>query len=123
MLNYIVLDGYRYKTMFESWTPKTRKPATERYTLAGSLDMTYGPAAPYEWEGKILAPVTPDGGSYGDIDDLRATLIKRTVLSFTDHHGAAYEVHALGPFTEESRSPMWDAASNEFRVDVRLVKV
>ncbi|MCK4975922.1 MAG: hypothetical protein KAS36_03230 [Anaerolineales bacterium] len=123
MNNYIVLDSLKYKTSFGSWKVRQRKPHSEKYTAAGTLDMTYGPASPYEWAGDILAPVTPDDGSYGDIDDLRATLAKCTSLSYQDHYGGSYTVHAIGPFTEESRSPMWDAASNGFRVDVKLVKV
>jgi len=122
MNNYILLDGYRYKTIFGSWKTKTSKPATERYTLDGSLDVTYGPASPYEWDGKIIGPVVSDGGSWGTIEQLRVTLAKREALAYQDHYGNAYTVHALGPFEEESRSPMWDAQTNEFLVGVRLVK-
>jgi hypothetical protein len=122
MNNYIILDGYKYKTPFGAWKVRQRKPHSEKYTAGGNIDVTYGPATPYEWEGKILGPVTPEDASWGDIDDLRATVAKRQALPFTSHHGVSYTVHLFGPFTEESMSPVEDAPTNEFRVDCRIVK-
>ena len=122
MNNYIVLDGYRYRVPFGSWKVRQRKPFSERYTAGGNLDMTYGPATPYEWEGKIIGPVTPDDESWGSIHDLRLTLAKREALAMTDHHDVDFTVHLLGPFTEETMSPKEDAPTNEFRIDVRIVK-
>ncbi|MCK5643188.1 MAG: right-handed parallel beta-helix repeat-containing protein, partial [Gammaproteobacteria bacterium] len=107
MNSFIVLDGHRYKCMHEDWRPKRSKSSSAQYTLSGNLDMTYGTVTSFEWEGNILAPVTPDDETYGDIDDLRATLAKRTPLSYRDYYGDEYTVHVIGPFTEESRSPMW----------------
>jgi hypothetical protein len=123
MNNYMTLDGKKYMVPFGAWKVRQRKPSSEKYTAGGNLDVTYGPATPYEWEGKIIAPVTPIDGTWGDIDDLRLTVAKRTSLSFTDHHSVAHTVHLFGPFTEETMSPMEDAATNEFRVDCRIVKV
>lgn len=122
MNNYIVLDGKRYKTRFPGWEPITSKPSTIRVTLGGSLDVTYGPSSIQGWDGEILAPVTPDTVDYGDIDDLRTSLAKTQGLSMTDHYGNVYTVHVVGSYRETSSSPMWDAATNEFRVPVRLVR-
>ena len=121
MNNYITLDSKKYKTMHKAWLPITDKPATLRRTLAGSLDVTYGPGVFNEWQGKIEVPVTAATG-YGTIADLRTTVAKLTSVSMTDHYGATYTVHVLGPFTEESRSPMWDGSLNMIYVQVRIVK-
>jgi hypothetical protein len=122
MNNYITLDGQQYKTEAESWKPLLVKPSTVRVNLDGSTDVTYGPAMPVEWNGRIIAPVT-GGGSWGDIDDLLTTMAKAEAVAFVDHFGAPYSVHVLGPFDRVSRVNMWDSASNEWLVQVRLVKV
>lgn len=119
----MVLDDKRYMTRAGSWRTQTLKPSTVRYTLAGTLDATYGPAAPYEWIGDIIAPVVAQGAVWGTIEDLRTSLAKVQSLSYVDHYGDVYTVHAMGPFIEDSLSPMWDGESNEFRVSARLIKV
>jgi len=121
MNSYITLDGKKYKTVHKQWTPGGDKPATLRRTLLGSLDVTYGPGTFNDWQGKIEAPVTPIDGSWGTITDLRTTIAKTSNMSFTDHYGTSYTVHVLGPFQEESRSPMWDGSSNAIYVKMRIV--
>jgi len=122
MNNYITLDGKKYKTIHKQWTPGSDKPATLRRTLLGSLDVTYGPGTFNDWQGKLEGPVTPIDGSWGSIADLRLTIVKLTSVSMTDHYGVTFTVHILGPFQEESRSPVWDSASNMIYVKVRIVK-
>jgi hypothetical protein len=122
MNNYITLDGKKYKTIHKQWTPGSDKPATVRRTLLGTLDVTYGPGTFPDWQGKIEGPVTPIDSSWGSIADLRLTIVKMTSLSMTDHYGVTSTVHVLGPFAEESRSPVWDAATNMIYVKVRIVK-
>jgi len=122
MNNYITLDGKKYKTIHKQWTPGSDKPSTLRRTLLGSLDVTYGPGTFNDWQGKIEGPVTPIDGTWGSIADLRLTIVKLTSVSMTDHYGVTFTVHILGPFQEESRSSMWDAASNMIYVKMRIVK-
>jgi len=123
MNNYITLDGKKYKTRAEQWQPIVGKPAQVRYNLDGTTDATFGPATPNEWVGQILGPVTPDGEDWGDIDDLRTSLAKTTALTMVDHYSVEYSVLSLDGFMAESRSVMWDAETNEFRVMCRLVRV
>jgi hypothetical protein len=121
MNNYITLDGYKYMTLHGEWVPVRKKPNTVRLLLSGATDVSYGPAAPKEWKGKIIAPITVDAG-WGSVDNLRATFAKRQGLSFTDHYaGGAVTVHIIGDFPEESLTAMWDGAENEFRIPVRMV--
>jgi hypothetical protein len=123
MNNYILLDGKRYATQTKAWTPTVDKPNTIRKTLAGELDVTYGPGAFEEWIGTVEAPVTPISSSWGSIQDLRATLLKRASVEFEDHYGIQrWDVHCIGPFKERSLSPMWDALSNIWFMDVKIVK-
>jgi hypothetical protein len=122
MNNYITLDGKKYKTIHKQWTPGSDKPATLRRTLLGSLDVTYGPGTFNDWQGRIEAPITPIDGTWGSITDLRLTIVKLTSVSMTDHYGVTFTVHILGPFAEESRSPVWDGASNMIYVKMRIVK-
>ena len=120
MNNYITFDGKKYKTKHGDWVPKPFRPRTVRVTAGGSLDATFGPSAFNIWQGKIIAPVTPDGAGWGSVSDLRASMLKASSLSMTDHYGTAYTVVVVGGGEEESRSPMWDAASNEFLVNITL---
>ncbi len=121
MNNYIVLDSYRYLTK-TTWVPLTAKPASVRYNLSGTTDVTYGPAVPVEWAGQVIAPVTRAGAQWGTIDDLRVTLAKRQALDFYDHYDAYYSVHVLGQFIEESLMTMWDDVLNEFWIPIQLIK-
>lgn len=121
MNNYITFDTLKYMAPHLKYAPIRNKPATERLTLSGASDVTYGPGVILEWTGEIIAPVTPNATGWGDIDDLRYSLEKRTALLLTDHYGNIVTVYAMGPHGETSFTPMWDAASNEFRVSVRFV--
>lgn len=121
MNNYIVLDGLKYMAPHKDFGPMRAKPSTERVTLSGRSDVTYGPAALLEWTGSLIAQVTPVDTGWGDIDDLRYTLEKRQGLAFTDHYGETGVVYAIGPHGETSFTPVWDAVSNEFRVTLRLL--
>lgn len=123
MNDYVTLDGLRYATVAEVWEPVMEKPHTERYTLLGQLDLTYGPAIPRAWEGEIIAPVTPRAENWGDIDDLAQTLAKKEAVSFTDHDGNQGMVHCLGSHRRRSLLNRWDDPQNQFYVEVRLVLV
>jgi hypothetical protein len=121
MNNYVTLDGKRYIAPHGGFFPMRNKPATERITLSGASDITFGSGTMLEWIGMLIAPVTPIDSNWGDIDDLRATLEKRQGLGFTDFYGVATTVYAMDKHAEESISPMWDAATNEIRFTVRLI--
>lgn len=121
MNNYITLDNKKYHTPATQWKPDIQKPATVRVTILGSVDATYGPASIPGWEGEIEAAVTPETG-FGSISDLRATLSKCEEVVFSDHYGANYYVHVLGPFQQDSKSPMWDGASNKLSMRVKLMR-
>ena len=121
MNNYVTFDTLKYRAPHLAFAPIRGKPATERITLSGASDVTYGPGVTLEWTGQIIAPVTPDDTGWGDIDDLRYSLEKREALPFIDHYNVASTVYALGPHGETSFTPMWDGASNEFRVTIRFV--
>ena len=120
MNNYIVLDGKRYKTLADTWTPQSVAPSSAEIMLDGALSTTYGPVSVMRWSGDIIAPVTPDGAAYGSVADLRTSLLKREQLSFSDHYGTAYTVHAELRSGEKSMGPKWDSPSNEIYFDVAL---
>ena len=121
MNNYIVLDGYKYATHAGNWREEKTKPATERYTLTGVVDVTYGPATPHAWVGEIIAPNTARAAGWGTITELEATLAKKQAVSFTDHFGNLGSVHVLGPHTKRSLMNDWEADSNLYYIMVRLV--
>jgi len=121
MNNYVTFDTLKYRAPHLAFGPIRSKPATERLTLSGASDVTYGPGVTLEWTGDLIAPVTPDDTGWGDIDDMRASLEKRTALPFIDHYNVASTVYAMGPHGETSFHPMWDAGTNEFRVSIRFV--
>jgi hypothetical protein len=123
---YVILDGYRYKTLAKQWRPAALRAATARLTLQGNLEATFGVGALKRWEGLIstphgeTAPGAADGTLYGNIVTLRASLQKLQTLPFTDHTGAAYTVVAIGPFGEQTIQNVWDAASNKYFIQVQL---
>jgi hypothetical protein len=119
MNNYITLDSKQYKTNGKNWKPEDIVPSTERILLSGVHDVTFAAATLLVWSGQIEAPVIA-AGSWGTITDLRTSLRKRQLLSFTDHYGTAYNVKATGPFKEDSKSVKWDGNSNVIFVQVRL---
>lgn len=122
MNKYIILDGKKYATNASNWKPVYSKPHTERRTLTGEIDITYGPSTLFAWEGEINAPVTPRDIGWGTIEDLRTTLLKKQAVAMTDHRGGVYDVHCLGDFADRSLINVWDSAVNVFYVNVRLVK-
>lgn len=124
MNNYITLDGKKYYTPFGGWSPAMiNKPSTVELTSDGSIDVTYGPASFYSWEGEIEGPVTSPGTGWGTVSDLKTTIAKRQTVKFYDHYGVTeYDVHIIGPFSERSYSPKWDSASNIMIITVSLVE-
>ncbi len=122
MNDYIELDGKKYATNAKTWHPVRSNPATERRTLTGSLDITYGPGEIFSWEGEIHGPVIPRDGTWGSITDLRASIVKKSALTMRDHYGEVYNVYCLGDFPERSLMNVWDNPANVFYVFVRLVK-
>lgn len=125
--DYIVLNGYRYKTPARSWKPTTERPATARLTLMGNLEATFGAGALKKWEGTIAAvhgeeaPGPADGTLYGNIFTLRQALQQRSLLMFNDHYGDGYQVVSMGPFDETMLHNVWNALTNKYYVRVTLV--
>jgi hypothetical protein len=117
---YILLDGLKYKTLAKQWRPTTLKPAQARLDLMGRLSATFAAAALKRWDGIIAAPTTASDG-YGSIDDLRVSIAKRAMVSFTDHYGTEYPHSVvLGPFEEEHLQNVWNAPSNKVYVRVSI---
>lgn len=126
MRNYILINNKRFMTMGKAWEPSINKPSQVRWLLSGARDTTYGPAVSKEWRGQVEAPVIAapdpgDGTAWGTISDLRTLLELREPVTFVDHYGTSYSADLLGQFRERSLSTMWDAESNVFRIEVRLV--
>ena len=119
MNNYITLDSKQYMTNGKTWHMEDFVPSTERILLSGAHDVTFATATVRVWTGQIEAPVSATG-SWGTIADLRTSLRKRQLLSFTDHYGSSFNVKASGPFKEDSKSVKWDGASNSIFVSVKL---
>lgn len=122
MNSYIVLDGKRYTSVHQQWKPTNRRPMMVRTLLSGNLDITYAESFTTGWQGFIRVP-TSETDPWGDIADLRLTIDKKASISYTDHYGNIYTVIVEGDVTEESITPMWDAASNRFMIPISLLKV
>ena len=122
MNDYIILDGYKYRTAAENWEPNEERPMIVRRLLSGATNGTFGPATFRGWRGTVLVDVTP-GVEFGSIDDMRKTYRKREILNFTDHYGVAHSVVIDRGVGEKSISPMWTAVDNTFRINLTLVKV
>ncbi len=123
MNDYVTLDGYRYAAPFMQFEPIRQKPARVRYTLGGTLDVTYGPAAPLIWEGKLKVPVEPtDSDVWGDIGQFRITAATKAALAFIDHLGDSYTVHLLGRFHELPKVPVVDSTTNTYYIPVTIVR-
>lgn len=125
--SYIILDGYRYKTLAKQWRPTTARPASPRLTLLGEMEATFGVGALKRWEGLIsvphgeTAPLPADGSQYGNIASLRDTLNKRSALAYVDHNGIPYNEAVLtGPFDEQSLVNVWDSTANKYFVRVQI---
>jgi hypothetical protein len=120
--DYITLDSKKYRTSAKTWHPEPNIPATERVLLNGQMDVTFGKASLLIWIGEIEGPITAASG-WGTIVDLRTSLLKRQLLSFTDHYGVTRNIKATGPFKERSLSSKWDGASNTIYVSVKFTAV
>jgi hypothetical protein len=121
MNNYITLDGNKYATLAKTWKPLTVKPSTDRLTLQGNIDVSYGPGVVKEWQGTIVADVSQRATGWGTVTTLKATLEKRESVSFTDHNGTTYTVHVLGTFDERSLTNVWDDSQNKIHFNVRIL--
>ncbi len=123
MNDYVVLDGYRYAAPFMQFEAKRQVPQRQRYTLGGTLDVTYGPAEPLVWEGKLKVPVQPtDSDVWGDIGQFRLTIVKKMALDFIDHLGDVYTIHLSGVHHELPKVPVIDSAENVFYIPVRITR-
>lgn len=98
-------------------------PGSDELALNGQSLVTFGPASVMTWQGNIKAPVTPRGEGWGDVDNLRTTLQKLSTLSFTDHYSNTYTVVVRQTQPEQSKTPMWDGASNEIAFPVEVKQV
>lgn len=121
MNNYITLDGKKYATQANDWTPMYDKPATARYNLNGGVEVTYGPGVLSSWEGTIRVYQSPPSG-YGSLTDFITTYNKLTSVSMTDHGGTTHTVHLIGAIKQKSLTPMWDSNSNVYFIPVKIVK-
>jgi hypothetical protein len=120
MNNYVLLDGYKYFAPFKQWEPSPEKPMSYRYTWGSGVEVTYGPAVFKVWKGSLIARVTPIT-DFGSVANIRATLLKTQALSFQDHEGNTFQVHAAYAGPEKSISPRWDGPSNAIFFPVILV--
>lgn len=123
MNDYVTLNGKRYTAPFGMFAPRRSKPSRVRYNLSGALDVTYGPALPLVWEGKLKVPaVEADSDPEGDIDDFRVAIALKTSMAFIDHYGNSYTVHLLGNFVEDPKIPVLDSVDNVFYIPVRIIR-
>jgi hypothetical protein len=119
---YITLDGFKYATIHKQWAPTKERPVVIKKLLSGGRNVTFGPSMTNQWAGVITVPVTPATG-YGAISDLRATYAKLTTLTFVDHYGVTYSVVIDRHVGEASLTPVWDAGTNMFQVNITLVQI
>ncbi len=121
MNDYIVLDGFKYRTTHKQWQPIVDRPVVIKKLLSGTRNVTFGPAMKPIWQGAVRAPVSTAEVGFGTIDDLRTTYYKLSSLSFEDHYGDAYTVVLDRRVNEVSFTPKWDGASNKFEVMLTVV--
>jgi hypothetical protein len=126
LYNYIWLDGKRYKTNANNWSPEGMSPGDVRLLANGQLDSTYAPATYRIWTGEIIADNTPEqaplGYEWGTPANLRASLSKRTALEFTDNFGDNYTVH-VRQWKERYLGPKWDEPTGHVYMNVTLMGV
>lgn len=123
MNDYVILDGYRYAAPFMQFEPRRQVPQRQKYTLGGTLDVTYGPANPLFWEGKLKVPVSvTDSDVYGDIGQFRLTIVKKIALAFTDHEGDVFTIHLSGVHHELPKVPVVDSVQNTYYIPVRITR-
>ena len=109
-----------------TWTARWRRhwptPRSVRVLQDGSLDATFANISILEWNGDVQAPVTPPDSNWGSISDLRTILATKGSVTFNDHYGNVYTTAYISQSgAEKSASPMWDGASNEFRINVTIM--
>ncbi len=122
MNDYVILDGKRYVAPFLQFEAKRQTPQRQKYTLGGTLDVTYGPAAPLFWEGKLKVPVLEQDSDYGNIVDFRLTIVKKIAIDFTDHFTDVYTVHISGVHHEVPKVPVVDSIENVFYIPIRITR-
>jgi hypothetical protein len=120
MNNYITLDGKKYSCPYKQWEMQTEKPMSYRYTWGSGIETTYGAGVFKTWKGNMVARITPASG-FGSVADIRITLAKTVSLTFIDHYGTTFTVHASYAGPERSFSPVWDGASNAIFFPVLIV--
>ncbi len=123
MNDYIVLDGFKYRTTHKQWMPMIDRPVLIKKLLSGARNVTFGPAMKPIWQGAVRAVAANPEPGFGTIDDLRATYNKLVSVAFSDHYGSAYTVALDRRVNENSFSPQWDAASNLFEVNLTVVAI
>jgi len=119
---YITLDGKQYATIHKQWTPTQDRPVVVKKLLSGNRNVTFGPSLSPQWAGTLSVPVTPATG-YGSVADLRTTYAKLSTLTFIDHYGVTYTVVIDRHVGEASLTPMWDASTNMFQINITLVQI
>lgn len=118
MNNYIVIDGKKYSTTHGTWIPRDVIPGRVRRTTNSAIDAVYG--TPYkEFQGEIRPYHTAPTG-WGSYADLLTSLAKATKLAFIDHFGNEYEAAIVGPLEPRSMSPRYDAADNQYLVNILI---
>lgn len=117
--NYITLDSKRYATKSTDWTPGLLSPNTNRITLSGDLDATWGASVIYTWKGMIHADITPRAAEWGNPTNLETSLAKKQKLSMTDHYGTTFDVVIAG-WEKSSQQADWEASGNEMSYNVEI---
>ena len=123
MNDYIELDGFKYRTAADNWEPNEERPMVIRRLMSGNTNVTFGPATFTGWRGIVLVPTQTAAPGFGDVENLRTTYRKRSVLSFADHYGNDFNVVIDRSVGEKSISPMWTAVDNVFRINLSRVKI
>jgi hypothetical protein len=121
MNDYIMVDGYRYKTL-TNWVPYEDRPMTIKRLMSGGADVTFGPATYKYWRGTICVDVSP-ANLYGGVSEFKASYRKASSVEFVDHFGETHQVVIDRGIDERSLSPMWSAPENTINVNVTLVKL
>jgi hypothetical protein len=121
MNDYIILDGFKYRTTHKQWQPMIDRPVVIKKLMSGARNATFGPAMKPIWQGAVRAVAANPESGFGTIDDLRATYMKLSSLAFQDHYGTAYTVVLDRRVNEASFTPKWDGTENKFEVNLTVV--
>lgn len=122
MRDYIILDGKRYRTAHPEWEPVDECPVVVKRLLSGGTNVTFAPTTFISWAGVVTVDVGAQS-PFGTIDEFRASIRKRAVLTFVDHFDASHSVVIDRRVGGKSLSPVWDATDNVWRMSVTLLKV